>query len=143
MEFRTGQNEVMSFAAPETVEKIEIGENLMVYIPFTYAKKIRKGYLILLEEGNVSLYLRPEIVFVDATQPGAYKDATPARFDRKPDTFYLRLGSEEARLIENKKDLLAFFTEHTAEVEEFIKKNKVRHNDAVSLKELVKYYNSL
>lgn len=143
MEFKTEQNEVMSFAAPETVEKIEFGENLMVYIPFTYAKKIRKGYMFLLEEGKVSLYMRPEIAFVDATQPGAYKDATPARFDRKPDTYYLRSGSEEAKLIESKKDLLEFFPDHNAEVEEFVKKNKVKDNDAGSLKELVKYYNSL
>lgn len=143
VEFKTAEDQVQSLAAPEIVEKIELGEYQMAYIPFSVLKKIRRGFFIILEEGKVSLYSRPNILFIKATEPGPYLEAQPARFERKPDTFYIRVGMEDAKLVENKRDLLDILPDHAEKLEEFIKKNKTKFNNAESLKELVKYCNSL
>lgn len=143
IEFKNAEGQIQTLAAPEIVEKIEFGDYQIGYIPFSVVKKIRYGFFIQLEEGKVSLYARPNIIFIKATEPGAYQEALPARFERKPDSFYLRVGMDEAKLIENKKDLLEILPDHTEKLEEFIKKSKTKFNKTESLKELVKYCNSL
>lgn len=143
MEFKTNENEIQSIAAPETVEKIEFDNYKMVYIPYTNAKKIRKGFFIVMEEGNASLYKKPEVVFERAEEPKPYQEAKPARFVERPDSYYIKAGSEVARSIETKKDLTEVFPDHQKEVEKFIKKNKVKLNKPDRLLELVQFYNSL
>lgn len=143
MEFKTEKNEVLLLDTPEMVKKIEFGEYKVVYAPFSESKKIQRGYFIVLVEGKVSLYTKPKIEFIKATLPAGYQEATPAKFERKPDSFYVRVGMDEAKLVENKKDLLEIIPDQKEKLEEFIKLKKTRFNKAEGLTELIRYYNSL
>ncbi len=143
LEFKTPDDQVQAMAAPEIVEKAVFGEHEIVYIPFSDLKKIKRGFLILLEKGNVSLYLRPEVTFQEPTKPGAYKEAEPAKFIRKSDVFYIRVGLEEAKRVGTKKEILDIFPDHIEEIDTFIKKNKTKTNKTEDLIELVKFYNSI
>ncbi len=143
IEFKTEEGEINALATPEIVEKIEFAEFNMVYVPFSMIKKINRGYFIVLTEGKASLYSRAEVIFIKATEPGAYQDAKPANFQRKPDTYYIRIGQDVAKLVDNKKDLIDAFPDNQDKIEDFVKKNKTKTNSAESLKELVQYYNSL
>ncbi len=143
VEFNLPGEEVQILAAPEMLEKVEIGPTEMVYLPYSIGKKIKKGFLIVLLEGKASLYAKPEIFFKKAIEPAAYKDAQPPAFERRADQYFIRVGNSEAKLTGNKKELLDAFPDHENEIENFIKKNKTKTNDSLSLKQLVEFYNSL
>ncbi|MBN1987496.1 MAG: hypothetical protein JW761_14390 [Prolixibacteraceae bacterium] len=142
LEFDTG-NGVQALTTPEIIDKVEFGKYTMVYLPYSMAKKIRRGFFILAEEGNASLLIKPEIEFKKATEPGAYKEAEPAKFERKTDSYYIRVGTSEAKLISGKKDMMEVFPDNHEKMEAFIKKNNTKHRKAEDLKQLVQYYNSL
>jgi len=143
MQFQAPDGNIAAIAAPEVIEKVTFGDYTMEYIPFTNAKKIRRGFFVLLVDGNVKLYARPNVEYRPPVPPAPYKEPEPAKFLEKPDTYYIRIGLEAAQLIENKKDLEEIFPDHKKEVATFIKKNKVNHRKEEKLKELVEYYNSL
>lgn len=144
IEFKTDDNTVQALAAPESIEKIEFGNYQMVYIPYSISKKIRRGYFIVLAEGSkASFYEKPQVMFKEATEPGAYKEAGPARFVKGADEYYIRVGNSQAKLAGNKKDLLEIFPDNQKQLEAFIKKHNVKSNKPETLKELVQYYNTL
>jgi hypothetical protein len=143
IEFQLGEAPVQALAAPETIELIEYGDFVFEYAPYTNAKKIKRGFFIVKEKGNATLYSKPQVIFENAKKPAAYQDAVPARFLNRPDEYYIRVGKEPAMLIAKKKDLEEVFPDHKDEISGFIKKNKVKPNDQESLKELVQFYNSL
>lgn len=142
IEFQLGEGPAQALAAPETIEMIEFGDYLFEYVPFVNVKKIRRGYFIVEEKGNATLYSRPQVVFENAKEPAAYQEAVPARFVKRPDEYYIRIGKEPAMLIAKKKDLEEAFPDHKKEMAAFIKKNRVRPNNEEQIKELVQYYNS-
>ncbi len=143
LEFKTESGQIQAMANPEIIEKVKFGTYEMDYLPYTYSKKIRKGFFIILKEGKASLYAKKNMNFKNAEEPGAYKEAEPAKFVSNPDDYFIRIGMEEAKLIGNKKDLLDIFPDHQKKIESFVKKNKIKTNKSESLIELVNYYNSL
>jgi hypothetical protein len=143
IEFQMGDGPVQALAVPEIIEKIEMGNYHLEYIPYIVSKKVQYGFCFLLEKGDVSLYCRQRVIFEEAKQPAAYEDARPARFTRRPDEYYIRFGGEAATLIANKCSLKALFPDHPGEMAKYLKKNGVKMNDPESLKALVRFYNGL
>ena len=142
VEFKA-QEQVQAIAAPETIEKIEMGDIKLVYAPYSLSKKIRRGYFIVEEEGVASLYRKPEIMFEEAKEPGAYKEAEPAQFKRKSDSYFIRIGKSPAQLVASKKDLEEAFPNHQKEIKQYIKDEKVKPRKEETLPGLIQFYNSL
>jgi len=143
IEFKSTDDEVQAIATPEIIEKVVIGDLNMVYLPYSVSKKIRNGFFTVIDEGKASLFLRQEVVFVKATEPGAYKDAQPAKFEKRPDVYFIKVGTSEAKEVDSKKELLEAFPDKTAQLEKFIKQNKIKTNKQEDLIQLVHFYNSL
>lgn len=142
LEFRTNNNQVMAMATPEIIERVSFGEYEMAYVPFASQKKIKRGFFKVVISGNISFYARPQILYQQPVEPGAYKEAKPAKFASKPDTYYLRNGMNEAIKVDKKSEVIDFFPAHNDEVAAFIKKNKIKTTKEDGLKKLVEYYNS-
>ncbi len=143
LEFKTPNGEIQALATPEIVERAVLGETQMTYLPYLQANKIKKGFFIILEEGKISLYAKPEITYKPATEPAAYKEPEPPKFVKNEDKYYLRVGTGEAQLISNKKDFIAAFPNNQDKITNYISKNKIKTNKPESLTEVVRYYNSL
>lgn len=143
MEFKNYNDEILAIAAPESIEKIEMGELTFIYIPYRSGNKTLNGYFESVISGNVSLYIRHEIVFIEAQKAGAYKDPKPPKFIKNPTEYYIQIGTEGANLVKSKKNILKILTDHKDEINAFIKKNNTKTNNIDSLAELVKYYNTL
>ena len=143
LEFKTPAEEVQAMATPEIVEKAIFGATQLVYLAYPESNKIKKGFFIVLLEGKASLYAKPGISFKEPTEPAAYKEAEPATYLKKTDEYFIRIGNEQAVLINNKKDLIAAFPDNKDKIESFINKNKTKTNKPESLKEVVRFYNSL
>lgn len=143
LEFKTPENIIMTIATPEIIEIAEFGDYKMSYIPYAISKKIKRGFLTEIEKGKLSLYSKQEVQYQEPTKAAAYEDPEPARFVLQPDSYFIRVELNEAKIINNKKELIAIFPDHKKEVAAFIKKNKVKTNKEESLVKLLKYYNSL
>lgn len=143
VEFKNSEGQVQAIATPEIIEKIEINNHQLFYIPYISSKKIKHGFFELVEEGNASLFTKQKIIFKDAETAGAYKKAAPAQFINNGDEYYIQVGKDAALLVTNKKDLINIFPDHIDKVKAFVKKHKTKTNKVDSLAELVKYYNSL
>lgn len=143
LEFKTPTGELQALDTPEIVEKAEFGDYQLIYAPYTLANKIKKGFFVVLEEGKASLYAKPGVFFKEPVEAGAYKEPEPAKFVKRADEYFIRIGNEQAILINSKKDLIAAFPENQKKIESFIDTNKTKTNKPESLKEVVLYYNSL
>ncbi|HCE58565.1 MAG TPA: hypothetical protein DER09_12240 [Prolixibacteraceae bacterium] len=143
IEFKTPAGEIQALASPDVVEIALIGNNQFVYSSYVHTNKIKKGFLVVMEVGKASLYSKPVVTFKEATQPAAYKQPEPAKFIRKSDEFYVRIGTEPAVFIEGKKDLIAAFPDNQKAIEDYINKNKIKIGKPEGLKKVVNYYNSL
>ena len=143
IEFLAGEDNIQALAVPEIVENIEIGDHNLEYLPYINVKKIRRGFFILLEKGNASLYARPQVTFQEAKKAGAYQNAQPAKFLKRPDEYYIRIGSDAARFVQKKKDLTDIFNDHKKQVDNFMRENRISPNKPEELKKLVQYYNTL
>ncbi|MGE0021269.1 MAG: hypothetical protein AB7S72_16465 [Draconibacterium sp.] len=143
IEFKTPSGEIQTLANPEVVEIAVFGKNQFVYSSYVHSNKVKKGFLVVIEEGKASLFSKPVVAFKEATQPAAYKQPEPAKFVKKADEYYLRIGTEPAVSIKGKKDLIAVFPDNQKAIEDFIDKNKIKIGKPEGLKEVVRYYNSL
>lgn len=143
IEFKLSDGPVQVLADPDRIERVEYGEIVLENTPFLNGSKVKNEFLLVKEKGNASLYAMPEVYFEAAKAPGAYQDAVPARFLKRPNEYYIRVNSEPAVLMKRKKDLSEVFPDHKKEIESFINKNNVKPNKEESLTELVQYYNSL
>lgn len=143
MEYKTPENKIQAIASPDIVEAAEFGNYKIVYVPYSNAKKVRKGFFMVEAEGEAMLLRRFSVTYKEAEEPAPYKDAIPPRFLKKPDTFYIKVGTEEAKKVNNKKELIEILSNHKNEISSFIKKNKIKTNKPELLKQLLEYYNSL
>jgi hypothetical protein len=143
LEFKTPANEIQALAKPEIVEKVVIGDVQLIFSQYLKGNKVKNGFFILFDEGKASLYIKPVVIFKDASEPAAYKLAEPARFVKKEDEYYIRFGDEPAKLITGKKDLITLFPDNQEIIENFMSKNKIKTNKPEELREVIRFYNSL
>lgn len=143
IEFQTPDNKSLALDAPEIVEKVTFGKYTMEYIPYEVSSKIKKGFFKIIDKGTASLYARPSVDYEAPKEPGPYKNAEPAKFIPREDRYYIRIGLEAAVEAGNKKDIISIFSDHSNEIEKYIKKEKINVRKEEGLKSLVEYYNSL
>ncbi len=140
IEYKDENGDVYALEIPELFDFVVIGEIKYQYFPYSVNKKVHKGFFAVLEEGNTLLLRKDRVMYKKATEPGAYKDAEPAKFVRQTGEFFIKVGEREARYVGGKKDLIEILS---ADVEGFIKKNKIKAGKEGHLRKLVQYYNSL
>jgi hypothetical protein len=143
VEFKNEDGDVMNFENPELIDHIIIGNDKFIYCPYAYGSRVLKGFFIVLVEGPARLLLKKNVILKQAEPPQAYKDAVPAKFVRNPDDFYIQILPAEAKIIDGKKDLQEVLPAYSPEMDDFIKKNKIRFNKPEDMKKLITFYNSI
>jgi hypothetical protein len=143
LEFRFGKGPVQVMTVPEILEKAEFGENTLEYSVYKVNNRIKRGYFVVIEKGDATLYSRPRVKFEGAKSAEPFKAPEPPKFIRQSDEYYIKVGMKPAVIISKKRDLEGLFPEHKAEIRNFIKKNEINTNRSESLTDLVKFYNSL
>jgi len=143
IEYIMGASSVLTLKNPETVEKIECENYKLIYLSHSDKNKLESGFFIVLTEGNASLLSKPGITLHKPTPPGGYIDAQPPRFSRNPDTYYIKVGKNQAQIIKSKKKLINSFPDCREELSKYIKTHNTKISDQKSLIDLVQFYNSL
>jgi len=143
IEYIMGASSVLELKNPETVEKIEYGNYKLIYLSQSNKNKSGNGFFIVLTEGNATLLSKPGVTLHKPTQTGGYNDAQPPSFSRNPDTYYIKIGTNQANILRNKRQLITSFPDYREKLRNYIKLNNTKISDQKSLINLVQYYNSL
>jgi len=143
VEYIMGASSVLELKNPETVENIDYGNFKLIYLSQSNKNKSRNGFFIVLTEGNATLLSKPGVTLHKPTQTGGYDDAQPPRFSRNPDTYYIKVGKNQAKIIRNKRHLITSFPDSREELSKYIKAHNTKIADQKSLSDLVQFYNSL
>jgi hypothetical protein len=143
VEFRKPEGGVFEINPPEIIDSVIIGESMYIYYSYLSGSKTQKSFFKVLTKGSPLLLLKMNIVLKDAEPPGAYKDASPASFQRMQDDFYLAEVPADAVKFSGKKEILELIKSHTAELEQFIKQNKTKFSRQEDLINLMKFYYTL
>lgn len=143
LEFETPNKIILAIDDPEIIELADFGDYKMTYLSYTNGSKTSTAFFKIVEEGKASLYAKPEVFYQKGQESNGIKPAKPAQFVSKPDSYFIQIGTNTAKKVGSKKDLLALFADRQNKIATYIKKNKVKVNKADQLQGLVKYYNSL
>ena len=141
IEYIMGVSSVLTLNNPETVEKVDYGNFKLIYLSQSNKNKSRNGFFIVLTDGNATLLSKPGVTLHKPSPPGGYIDAQPPRFSRNPDTYYIKVGKNQAKIIRNKRHLITSFPDSREELSKYIKTHNTKISDQKSLIDLVQYYN--
>ena len=105
------------------------------------------GYFSILngkDQDKCTILKKEKVIFKDEKKPeNSFLTATPPKFIRQKDKFFIKIENQILEIPKRNKDLLNLFTEKRKEVEAYIISNKIKTDDENGLIELLTYYNSL
>lgn len=102
------------------------------------------GYAELLVEGRCSLLQKRKVVFHPAEPPRPIVGtSTPAAFEKDGDQFFLKKSDGKITEVKNLKTVLSFLSEKSTDLEQFMKKEKIKRSNRSNLITIISYYNSL
>ncbi len=122
------------------ISSIQYGSDRIIPEPLPDDKG-KSGYFFVPESGHWSLYIRKKTEFSPYVPPQAYTEAIPNRFELLPDEYYLKQEGMPLREIRSKKVLTEILSGNQPALD-FIKRSKIRPNNAQDLTELVRFMNN-
>jgi hypothetical protein len=107
----------------------------------------KRGYFVVASDATHKkpLLIKERIVFIDKQKAkSGYAKTKPAQYKRKSDEYYtLNKSGIAVELSTNKKDLANTFPEHSKEILDYIKSNKIKTSKTEDLIKLMDYINTL
>jgi hypothetical protein len=143
VEFKNQEGGIYEVSKPQAIDSIYIGTSTYIYHNFTTGPKTKYGFFKVIAFGTPMLLLKMNVILNRAEPATTYKDAIPATFERTANDFYLILQQGEAVKFSGKKEFLEMLGSFQPEMEQFIKKNKIRFYKQGDLISTMKYFYSL
>ncbi|WP_289053618.1 hypothetical protein [Carboxylicivirga marina] len=128
----------------KNISKFIFADHIIVLKVFDYSGKRRLGYLeSIVDESACNQFVKHNIFLSPAKEQKPFQEAQPAEFIDKKNTVYISFNDNLLNAIKKKSDFLVMIPDHNEEIENFIKKNKIKFHKPESIKELVQFYNTL
>jgi hypothetical protein len=142
------QNTLFALIHPERVKKILVENTTFIYSSYVNSPEAEpssddSSYFLVNTDGKCVLLVKKNMRIQDAEPPKLYQDAKPAKFIPTKDTYYIKLGDKNAIYVKNENALISVFEDKKAELQGFIKQNKLKTNNISDLEKIVTYYNGL
>jgi hypothetical protein len=141
IEFEMSKGAYLAISNPKKMKEIRIDEDVFVYAIKRKKKGEQYGYYKLVEDGEIQLLSRYNIVFKEATNTTGYKAAEPPKFNRNANSFYVKLGTKEPQQLGKKKEIEKVFGSESKEILSYIKKTKLNIRKEQDLVKLVQHLN--
>ena len=135
-------NTILSFANPEKIDSIVSESEVFIYLQKNAHHKVR-GFTKLWNDEYPSVLTKMKVEFFEKEKAQAFAESRPARFERAMDRHYLMRSKDEIEIISSVKKLIKSLGNHTSELSDFAKKEKISANDPEELKMLLDYYHEL
>jgi hypothetical protein len=141
VEFRQN-NQTYVLDPDNRIKRVTIAQD--VYVVDKFKSNAPLGYYKLLDSGQVSL-LSKQVVLYKEYQPAQalQSSASPPKYTRVADQFFLKVGQGELRKVDNVKNVILAFPDKHDALKEFAKKEGISTKNEEDLKQLIAYYNSL
>ena len=131
---------VMELLAFPEVDRVVMGEDVLVFGSHQQKGKEHTGYYFLLEEGSYSLLKKSIIVLAEAVAAKPMQDAKPARFEPKKDKYFIAMPDGSIFPISSKKELIRLFGK--GKFSTFIKNEKIQVGKTKDLLKLIQFTNT-
>jgi hypothetical protein len=126
------------------IKEVKIGEDIFVVEKYKAKGGIKYGYFKLLDSGRVTLLVKQVVIFKDYQEAKALESAaSPAKYIRAPDQFFLKIGEGELKKADRVKEMIEAFPDKHEELTDFAKKEKISPRKEDEVRKLVVFYNSL
>lgn len=134
-----GQN--MQLLPRDDIDYIEMDHFRIIAVEYEQSGKKTRGFLFLLDSGEVSLLEKKNITF-EEWRPARAQEAGPrsATFKASLDNFFIR-SKNKITPITSLKELANLFPHHRSQVADYIKMHKIKLKEA-KLVELFQYFNT-
>lgn len=136
--------EILEINKPNAVRSVRFDNRIFIYHPYLIENSVDKnGYFEILVEGPFTLYARRTNKLKEQTNTSLYGNSGTGQFHYKMEIKYYVKTANETVFGLNKKKFLDNINSNKSEMKNYIKKRKLKFNDELSVKKLIKYYNSL
>lgn len=144
MEFQDkGETYAIGTGSDHLLRRITIGDDIFITSIYSIGTREKLGFFSVLADGKVTLLRKHEMKLTDPVPAKPMQDPQPAKFVKKQDVYFLRIGEERIYEINNVKKMVAHLGDHQDELKTYTKKEKISSGDPDELAQLVNYYNSL
>lgn len=128
-------------AYPDSVSKIEIGETTLKYVEYNDGDEVKKGYFIVMEDGECLLLRQKNKVWYDALPAKPYQTPEPPRFGNGKDIIFMKVGNAPAEKASSEKDVIRILGTRGAEAKRIIDSENLKIKKEEDLMKLVRMMN--
>ncbi len=139
MEFKD-KDSVYAIGPDMSIKKVVIGSETFVVDNLEFKGKTVP---LSLDSGRVSLVAKMLVIYKELRQGKPMQGDIPPRFERMPDTYYIKIGHGPLAKVSTVKKLIEMLPDRKQEMEKFTQNEKTRANKPDELTKFIRYYNSL
>jgi hypothetical protein len=143
MEYLDGSS-LKIISNPSELDHVHVNKHSFYYTTYKFRNSFKEGYLEKLVDGTVELYLKYDVDFKKYEEAkSSYHEAKPERFETGQPTWYASVENGPIKNFEvNKSGLESIFQDDYAEVQKYIKSNKLKLRKEEDVIKLFEHYNS-
>ncbi len=143
VEVRLPNGTICNLIDPDKIFQILLNKQVLVYTDYVSPEGKKSGFLFVLYDGASKLYRRYYKIFNEGRATNGITPEIPPKIADKPMEYYIKAKDGAIHICNSKKDLLSVMNNGTSEIENYLKKEKIRLNREDDLIKVVSYYDSL
>lgn len=132
---------------PNEIEYITIHESKLIYSNYIPAKPAKEttdsSYFEIVIDAKCQLLAKKNVSIKEGVQGNGIVLSTPTRFNKKNDTYFIKIADRPAIEIKNNQSMISIFEKKSNSIETFIDKENLSYKRVEDLKKIVNYYNTL
>ncbi|MFN8257299.1 MAG: hypothetical protein U0W24_16515 [Bacteroidales bacterium] len=132
------EGKIYNLSNTYNIDRITIGDTVFMYIPYINSRAIFE----VLVGGKASLVKKSTVKLEPAKPPQPYVEASPPRFVRENDIYYIINGTAYFEIKNMESVYLALFDKKD-NIKDYIKKERIKKRNKENLIKIVNYYNTL
>ena len=133
---------VFAFAEPYHIDKIVIEDEVFIYLNRSFDPDI-SGFVKRWNPELPAVLTKMKIDFYKKVSGQAFLDLKPDRFERDIDKHYIMKSENEIIEITSVKNLIKLLGDHSSELTDFAKEEKISGSNGIELAKLLNYYHEL
>ena len=143
VEVRLPNGTICNLSEPDKIFQILVNKQVIVYTEYLSPEGKKSGFLFVLYDGASKLYRRYYKTFNEGRPTNGITPEIPPKIADKPLEYYIRAKDGTTSFCNSKKDLLSVMSNAISEIEDYLKKEKLRLNREDDLIKVVSYYDTL
>ena len=125
------------------IDTVWLDKETFLYVLYLAGKNMKRDYMRLMNQGSTMVLQFSHVILIQSEAAKGYKEAKPARFEKRSDAIYILTGDQPAMEFKGKKSLPKIFPEHLETLSGYVKTEKLKLKKTSEIINLCAYYDSL